>query len=466
MTNTKDAEKVKKTQSLYVGLLLAIVSAIFIAASIYIIIRFASTIVISKYFASDESKKGRIEEYVSDLQDFVDERVDTSEDTDLIEEWIRRNRYVYLLVYKEGELFFSSDNGADGTLPPIGTGGITVEYPDREELLKYAEENGQHLITLGDGTPLFASVAEYTEYLYYDLANLFSFTAAMIALSIVIINYFRKVIVRIKHLAVQVTAVSSGDMNSPIISEGQDEISKLSRDVDNMRASILEKVQREREARDANTELITSISHDIRTPLTVLLGYIDVMKSYTNDEIMQTYVAASEKTAMRLKQLSDDMFKYSIAFGNPEENMKLELYDAETLVGQMLSEHILLLEENGYAVETIDEQTSFGDGAMVYTDAEYLMRIVDNIFSNIYKYADQDEKIFIKISRHGETLSFSITNKIKKNKEDVESNGIGLKTCMRLAEYVAEDFSFEESSDEFVAKLSLKIADNTEDKGI
>ena len=459
MTNAKETIRVKKTKSLYVGLLLSIISAVFVAGILYIILRFSSNLVISKYFASEESKNERVEEYVNDLQAFVDERVKTSADTDLIEEWVRRNRYVYLLVYKEGELFFSSDSDNDDNIPPLGSGGITVEYPDREELIRYAEENGQKLITLGDGTPLFASVAEYTEYLYYDIANLFSFAAAMVALAIVIISYFRQVIARIKHLAVQVTAVSGGDMNSPIVAEGEDEISKLSRDVDNMRASILENLRREREARDANTELITSISHDIRTPLTVLLGYLDVMKTHTNDEIMQTYVAASEKTAMRLKQLSDDMFKYSLAFGNPEENMKLELYDAETLVAQMLSEHVLLLIENGYRVETSDEESALLAGAMVYTDAEYLMRIVDNIFSNIYKYADKDENISVKIKVHAQTLSFIITNKISKNKEDVESNGIGLKTCARLAEYVAEEFSCEQSADEFRVKLSLKISD-------
>ena len=462
MTNARETGGVKKTRSLYVGLVLAIISAIFIAGILYIVLRFATNLVIGRYFASDESKRERIEQYVEDLQAFVNENVETSAETDVIEEWIRRNRYVYLLVYKEGELFISSDDDGDETIPPLGSGGITVEYPDREELIKYAEENGQHLITLGDGTPLFASVAEFTEYLYYDLANIFCLAVAMVALSIVIINYFRQMIARIKRLAVQVTAVSGGDMNSPIVAEGEDEISKLSRDVDNMRASILEKVQREREARDANTELITSMSHDIRTPLTVLLGYIDVMKSYTSDEIMQTYVAASEKTAMRLKQLSDDMFKYSVVFGNPEESMKLELYDAETLVGQMLSEHILLLEENGYAVDTNSDKLSFGEGTMVYTDAQYLMRIVDNIFSNIYKYADIDEKITVEIGISDTTLLFVIKNKIKRNKEDVESNGIGLKTCSRLAEYVAREFSYEERDGEFTVRLALDISNKKE----
>ena len=465
MTKGNVAARVKKTQSLYVGLLIAIISAIFAGVIVYVLLRFGSSFIIGRYFADDDSKRGRIEAYVDDLRHFVDENVSTSSDTDVIEKWVQRNRYVYLLIYKEGELFFSSDKeNGEQQLPAPGSGGITIDYPDTEELMKYAEENGQHLLTLGDGTPLFASVAEFTEYLYYDLANLFSLLSAMVALSAVIINYFRRVIVRIKHLAAQVTVVSGGDMESPIVAEGYDEISKLSQDVDNMRASILEKVRREREARDANTELITSMSHDIRTPLTVLLGYIDVMKSYTNDEIMQTYVAASEKTAMRLKQLSDDMFKYSLAFGNPEENMSLETYDAVTLSEQMISEHILLLEENGYTVEVLTEGLAIDENTMVYTDAQYLMRIIDNIFSNLYKYADKDEKIVISISNDDKHLRLEFRNKIGRGNVAVESNGIGLKTCSRLAEYVADEFSYEESCDDFCVRLALGLS-NEKDNG-
>ena len=101
---------------------------------------------------------------------------------------------------------------------------------------------------------------------------------------------------------------------------------------------------------------------------------------------------------------------------------------------------------------------------MLYTDAQYLMRIVDNIFSNIYKYAQKEEKISIEIRADSSLLYVSIRNKIKKNKEDVESNGIGLKTCQRLAEYVLDSFSYEESCDEFCVRLTVKLAkgDNKE----
>ena len=117
---------------------------------------------------------------------------------------------------------------------------------------------------------------------------------------------------------------------------------------------------------DANAELVTSMSHDIRTPLTVLLGYLNVMKLRAPDEEMMSYINASEKTALRLKKLSDDMFSYFLLFGGGATEVDMQEYDAYTLFDQMLSEHVLLLREQGYNVEL--------DIADILTDTKILMQ--------------------------------------------------------------------------------------------
>ena len=460
MTETKNTGRVKKINSLYVGLIIAIIVGGLAAGSVYFILRFCTNFVIENYYADAESKKGREEEYVRQLQKFITEEEMTSDDQAKITQWALNNRYVYLMIYKDSELIFSSDMVAPGDDPSDITqgitGGITVEYPKREELIEYAEANGLYPINVEDGI-LFASIAEFTEYLYYDILNLVCLGLALLVLAIVILNYFRRIIARIQRLAGDVTAVSDGDMNHPILAEGDDELSKLSSDVENMRTSILRNIERERKAMDANTELITSISHDIRTPLTVLLGYIDMMKSHAEgDDVMRGYLNASEKTAMRLKHLSDDMFKYSLAFGNPEEGIQLEDYDAMTLIEQMLSEHILLLEESGYQVLFDSSRLAFPDGTTLRTDAKYLMRIMDNIFQNLTKYADVEHPIRISVTRSRELVEFTVINRVSKDADKVESTGIGLKTCSRLAEIIAEGFEYIKGSDSFCATLTLR----------
>ena len=126
--------------------------------------------------------------------------------------------------------------------------------------------------------------------------------------------------------------VSDGNMHHNIHYDGDDELTRLSYNVEQMRSSMLKNIQLEREARDSNAELITSMSHDIRTPLTVLLGYLEMMKNHEGcDEEMTDYIEASENTAMRLKQLSDDMLKYSLAFGDAPGDVTLEDADASRI---------------------------------------------------------------------------------------------------------------------------------------
>lgn len=466
-------------------------AAIIVAVLIYMLMRAGSNYYISNYYVTDEGRSEREESYIANLQSFVDKNQLSSEDTDRIAGFAKSHKYVYLLLYRDNELFFSSDmipdaedktptqDGASGessseskeesgdgvtdssdskddALDDIFGSGITVDYPTREELKQYAEENDFYELELSDGI-LFASVAEFSEYFYYDVFNIAGLLAAFLSLALIIILYFRTVISRIKRLEREVMMVAGGNMNRPILSDGYDEISRLSKNVENMRCAILDSTREEREAREANTELITAMSHDIRTPLTVLLGYLDIMKECAESEQMRAYVLASENTAMRLKTLSDDMFNYSLAFGNMKENIKLVPYDALTLTDQILSEHILLLSENGYTVKLDRREEPLPKGATVTTDAPKLMRIVDNIFSNIYKYADKSNPVLFLIDIGPKRVIFEAKNKIKENRSEAESNGIGLKTCKRLAPFVVEEFVTEERAGSFVARLSIKI---------
>ena len=92
---------------------------------------------------------------------------------------------------------------------------------------------------------------------------------------------------------------------------------------------MLENLEKEHAALEANKELITAMSHDIRTPLTVLLGYIDIMKlNAPEGDDMRQYIEASERTALRLKKMSDDMFGYFLVYGGGIE-VEVEECDAD-----------------------------------------------------------------------------------------------------------------------------------------
>ena len=341
--------------------------------------------------------------------------------------------------------------------------GITVNLPSREELMEYAREKEAYLITMSDASVL-VSMADYIEYFYYDVINIASLVVAVIVLVVIILLYSHGITNRIYNLAKDVTVVADGDMEHPIRRDGEDEIGRLSRDVENMRSKMLENLANERAAMDANAELVTSMSHDIRTPLTVLLGYLDIMKDKSSYEEIREYIAASEKTALRLKKLSDDMFNYFLLFGGGAAEVNIEEYDAYTLFEQMLSEHVLLMREQEYNVLlTMDGELSSCGALTVKTDANKLMRIIENVVSNIMKYADKSAPVSIFARLEQGKLRLTFHNFISAELDDVESSGIGLKTCHKLSEAIGVGFETVEEGNEFSATITMLIY-NREDK--
>lgn len=467
----------KRLSSLRFRFLVVFFFAALIGVVMYFSLHAVSIAYIDTVYTSEENKKEREQNYLEDLKSFIKENEISLSDTSKISEWVRENKYVYLLISKEGEIFFTSDDAVDeddeGQTTPdsegagsdgdqsdeknddIG-GGITVTYPSREELLEYAKVNDMHPIELSDGLAA-ASFVEFTEYLYYDIANIVTLVLAFMFLMLVMLMYIRRVTGRILDLGDDVNAVAAGNTASVIAVSGKDEIATLAANVENMRSSMVENYEKEKAALNANSELITSMSHDIRTPLTVLLGYLDIMRaSSEGNEEMQAYIKAAESTALRLKRLSDDMFGYLLVFGNSNSQPVLEEYNADTLIGQMLSEHMLLISESGYNIDASAIDYNSIVGKKIVTDPQSLVRIFDNAFSNLYKYADKQNPIKISIRAEACDIIVEISNHIRHDGEKVESNGIGLRTCKKLAEQINAGFEFGGDGETYSVRLTLR----------
>ena len=356
--------------------------------------------------------------------------------------------------------------GEEGEEEPVRPGGssrpntgLTVTIPTKEEIIQHATDNGLQPLELSDGT-LFASFVDFSDYFYYNLSTVVSIASALLLAVVILMIYFHSITVKITRLADDVSGVYEEDMNRSIRTlDGKDEISELTRNVEQMRCSMLEGLKKEREALDANSELITSMSHDIRTPLTVLLGYLDIIKTYPVDEELSEYVKAAENTALRLKDFSDDMFRYFLVFGGKELDVSLSDYDAQTLFEQLLSEHLLLLRERGFTVD-LQFDTSRLSGAVITTDAPKLMRVIDNLFSNLYKYAEMSRPVTITAAANDESLRLTMKNAVMAASH-AESNGVGLRTCRKICEALDVYFDYGEREADgesvFVSEFELKI---------
>ena len=121
----------------------------------------------------------------------------------------------------------------------------------------------------------------------------------------------------------EILVMADGDLEHPITVKGKDEIGVLARNLDEMRRALDENIYREQEGQKANHDLISSISHDLRTPMTTLYGYLEIMaQKKCPEEKREEYVNRCIGKVEEIRALSDKMFEYALVY---EKNEKVEL---------------------------------------------------------------------------------------------------------------------------------------------
>jgi signal transduction histidine kinase len=184
-----------------------------------------------------------------------------------------------------------------------------------------------------------------------------------------------------------------------------------------------------------------------------MLGYLDLLELQDMDESSSEYVAACKENALRLKRLSDDMFSYFLVFG--KRDLKIDLdksYSAESVM-HMIAERIFWIEEKSFTTEVV---TDFDD-CYIRIDAVYFNRVLDNLFSNIEKYADRDESVRVDCSVEDGKMLIRFKNLVRTDENHAESNGIGTKTCSRIMQKMNGEFVAIQENGYYIAEISIPV---------
>lgn len=221
---------------------------------------------------------------------------------------------------------------------------------------------------------------------YIILSLLVSFSFYLIILQ----SFIRKRIQSIQNLQEDVFTLAIGDWNHEITVSDKDEIGRLAQDLNQMRIAFLQTMDNEQQARVANKELISSLSHDLRTPLTTLKGYLEIMNlKRDNIKFRDQYLQKCLDKVEEITYLSNKMFEYSLVFST-EYNSDLSSIPVQKVMDTLV-DHIQYLREMDLHILYEPLQTSLS------MDANFAMmqRILNNIFSNIQKYCDPWKDIVI-----------------------------------------------------------------------
>ena len=165
-------------------------------------------------------------------------------------------------------------------------------------------------------------------------------------------------------------------------------------------------IQESLKSEKLKTELITNVSHDIKTPLTSIINYVDLLKQENIDnEKAKEYIEILEAKSLRLKRLTEDLVEASKASsGNVKLN--LEKINIGELINQTTGEFEDRFKESGLEVITsIPEENIF-----IEADSRYMYRVIENLFSNISKYAAKNSRVYIDILLYESKVNIEIKN--------------------------------------------------------
>ena len=407
---------------------------------------FLGRVLIEKGYLQESARQKRVLALCASFQDYVVQHQVASTSLEAIGQWNRENPYARLTIQGRDMMITSNRNGAD----MVGTAnGFVVRVGEDAD---YAYQSA---VLFTDGA-YQTTIYETSQRHLYALTKMIALSVAAAVFLIIILGYNSRVIRNIRKLQRQVGQVSRGDLIKKIHHTTRDELGQLAADVDAMRLSMIDKLHREQQAWQANTQLLTAISHDVRTPLTALMGYLELLEE--PEELtaaqQQTYLRICQSKAEQLRDLTEELFGYFLVFGQPEPEVHLETMDAGTLLEQLLGEHNAELRQRGFLVEAGGTE----DTCPIQVDVQHLCRVFGNLYSNIQKYADPGKAVTVDVQITKAGAHIRLANWRNADAGRVESTKIGLQTCKKLTAAMGGVFQAALSGNLFVVELTLLAA--------
>lgn len=389
------------------------------------------------------------------LQQYITDKNIGLADMERLDGWAAEEKNVLLTIYYDGDIIYYNTEIIIG-LPEVSW---EQQEPDGSQKYEEAQENEDSAagydIRLRDGTA-HAVLGCFPDNGYYLLADLVGMILAVSAALTILYACIRKKVHYISLLESELQILKGGDLTYPISVKGTDELAALAEEMDSMRRAILERQQAEEQAVRANRELVTAMSHDLRTPLTSLLGYAEILNLHKcREEEREPYIRAIGEKANQIKNMSDKLFEYFLVFRREKEDLELQEVNGIEFLGQVVEESLFDMENEGFRIERCLDEIH----CTLLVDIDAVRRVFGNLFSNLLKYADRSQPVKVCYEQRDGKLSIRFINRVASRTGAGESSHIGLQTCEKIMKDHGGEFCFRERDGWFEATVVFCMED-------
>lgn len=238
------------------------------------------------------------------------------------------------------------------------------------------------------------------------------FLVIFLAIAMIIFIYWRlkrrQRQYELSHIIDELHLIAEGDFEHRISKKGYS--SDMQHVIDSIHTlvdSAVEAMEEERRIEQTKDELITNVSHDIRTPLTSIIGYIGLIdaKRYTTQDELDKYVSIAYSKAKQMKVLVDDLFEY-IKVRHPSTQLNIMRFDMVQLIEQLAIDFELQLKDQQMNLSVEPSRPS----VIMEGDSEQIVRLMNNLMTNALKYGAKGQDIKIEILSDNQMVTVRVMN--------------------------------------------------------
>ncbi len=351
---------------------------------------------------------------VGELQDFVREKRIAATDTSALYEWGNSRNILGFQIKRNGSLLFD------------------ISYPEGAAF-SLIPHNGQmqlpFIITFEDGD---ADVYLYEGYgqQYYRFLLASSILLGIAVCLAVFASEMQTDIDYILLLEKEVRSISQGILEKEVTVKGSDELAMLAFGLNQMRLQLIDQKQKEQEMRQTQDRLVVGMSHDMRTPLTGLIAYMEILRKQDQSEFNRKYLDKAYEKVLQIRTMMDQTFEFFLVYSGEETALE-EPETFESIFEDYLSELFARMECSGFTVQAGEVEWK---PVLIRVKPDYPGRIMNNIASNLEKYADRNAPLHIRTLYTEDYACISIENGTGQKSPESRGTGIGMKNIARMME--------------------------------
>lgn len=426
--------KNKKT-TIYMELLKLLILSFVVSFAFLIIVDRVTGNLVDEYYDSIDYEERETNRYARQFQNYIEKNDLKSTDKKKLDKWVLKKRVLLIAIYKKNRIVYNCS----------GVSASALEDQDSWSAKPYK-------LNFADGRSSVYIQGVYSYELYY-YAGIFSIILTFIVFFSIVMIGIRRRMKYIHQLSNDIKILEAGNLDYEIQTKGKDELYELAVGLDAMRKSLKKQFEVKNEVMKANSKMVTEMSHDIRTPLTSIMLYSEILLSgkCRDEDQFQGYLEKIDQKTKQLKVMSDRLFNYSLI--NVDQKIQLEKRGTlEQIFFDPLSEMCGYLEQQGYQIKPM---FLFKDTEIKVHDA-YISRIIDNVTSNIIKYADPEFPIIISSLYVEDDCGIVLENVVKEHTENEESTKIGLSNIKKMMGKMCGECRIEERDNLFIMTLLFK----------